>query len=386
MANPADRAGSSFFMTGLGLQVVLLGAGHTHLYVVRHARRLIRRGVALTLVDPGKLSYSGLATGVLGGRYEPEEDEVDAASLAKVWGARFIRGRAEGVDRACPSVVLTDGQTLPYDILSVNVGSEVPTERIRGAAEHAVAVKPITNLFRLRELLESRLRVAGSMTRVVVIGGGPTASEVAANIRALADQHPGGCQVTVITSGERLLSDHSPAISSSLTRALRGRGVELVVNARIERLEGGVALAGDGRRFDADVFVCAIGLCASSWVRDSGLPVDEQGGLPVDATLRCVEDDRVFGAGDCISFEGGRLPKVGVFGVRQSRVLLNNLLASAVGSKELDCYRPQKRYLIILNLGRGEGLAIRGRMYWRGRMSLWLKNRLDTRFLDRYRI
>ncbi len=46
-------------------------------------------------------------------------------------------------------------------------------------------VKPISNLWKLREHLEARFR-AGETPRVAVIGGGPTGSEVAANLAALA--------------------------------------------------------------------------------------------------------------------------------------------------------------------------------------------------------
>jgi hypothetical protein len=40
---------------------------------------------------------------------------------------------------------------------------------------------------------------------------------------------------------------------------------------------------------------------------------------------------------------------------------------------------------MILNYGDGEALAIYGNLYWTGRLSFLLKDRIDRRFLDRYR-
>jgi len=100
--------------------------------------------------------------------------------------------------------------------------------------------------------------------------------------------------------------------------------------------------------------------------------------------LRSISGGPVFGAGDCVGLEGHALPKLGVYGVRQGPILADNLLASVTGAP-LKVFRPQKRSLIILNLGCGDGLALWGALHWYGRSSLLLKDRIDRRFLMRYR-
>ena len=64
-------------------RAVLLGAGHAHLDAIRHARSFTSRGFELVVVAPGPFWYSGLATGMLGGEYSPEEDQVDVARLVE---------------------------------------------------------------------------------------------------------------------------------------------------------------------------------------------------------------------------------------------------------------------------------------------------------------
>ncbi len=56
--------------------IILIGAGHVNLYIAAHAESLIARGARVLLIDPGLFWYSGMATGVLGGRYEAAADQT----------------------------------------------------------------------------------------------------------------------------------------------------------------------------------------------------------------------------------------------------------------------------------------------------------------------
>jgi len=190
-------------------------------------------------------------------------------------------------------------------------------------------------------------------------------------------------RVTLVTGGDRLLPLQPRAASRRLAALLRRRGVDLALSRRAERVERGVVIA-DGRVFEADLAVVATGLRPPRWLGALGLPLDEEGGLRVDATLQSIADERIFGAGDCIRLEGRRLPKLGVYGVRQAPVLLHNLWALLQG-RPLQRFRPQQRCLMILNLGDGRGLALWGPLHWQGRLSLRLKDAIDRRFLAKYR-
>ena len=142
-------------------RVVLLGAGHAHLHVIAHAAELTRRRADVVIVAPDDFWYSGLATGVLAGQYEPAQDVVDVGALAARAGGRFVRDTATAIDPATRRIALAGGATLAYDLLSLDVGSVVDAEAIPGAAAHGVAVKPLSNLARLRAGLEARWRRGG---------------------------------------------------------------------------------------------------------------------------------------------------------------------------------------------------------------------------------
>ena len=362
--------------------VLLVGAGHAHLWVAAHARRLVRRGARVTLVAPGPTWYSGMATGVLGGRYAPEADQIDPALAAERGGARFVAERVTSVDTDARVAHLGSGDRLPYDFVSFCVGSTV--EPFVGAETHPAVwpVKPIPGLAQLRAVLERRLG-AHETTRIVVIGAGATGCELAANLLALGRRYRHRPAITLVGRDHSILPEGPAGASAALDADLRRRGVRIFSGRTAEAIEPeGVRV--DGELVAAHHVVLATGLRAHPLVGALGLPADPADGLRVDAQLRSIADPRVHAVGDCAAFEPRPLPRVGVFGVRQAPVLLDNLCAAIAGRPGRP-FRPQRRWLAILNLGDGRGLALWGRYWTMGWWAMHIKERLDRGFVNAFR-
>lgn len=367
-------------------RLVIVGAGHAHLEVIRRLGRTVAAGHEATVVTPDDFWYSGLATGMLGGQYEVELDRVDVADLASRVGARLVRDEVVAVDVAERTVRTAGGQELPFDVVSLDVGSRVPTERIPGLEAVAFTVKPIGRLAALRADLARRLDRGDDPVRLLVVGGGATAAEVAANARGLAARSAadGRIAVTLAADGDRLLAGFPEGARRCLERHLGRVGVDVRPGAPIVAVEDGAAVTAAGDRLGFDVLVAATGLVPPPLVGRLGLPTDRAGALLVDDCLRSVAAPSVFGGGDCVRVRGRDLPRIGVVAVRQAKVLSHNLRAALEG-RRLRRYRPQRRFLLILNLGDGTGLARWGPLWRHGRSMLRWKEHLDAGFLRRYR-
>jgi NADH dehydrogenase FAD-containing subunit len=365
--------------------VLLLGAGHAHLFTLKRTAEFIRRGFELVLVAPEIFWYSGLATGVLAGTYPPTLDQIDVEALVVKGGGRVLRARATAIDVAARTVTLDGGPPVSYDVLSCNLGSEVPLDAVPGAATYGYAVKPVRNLWELRQALEARLAAPHAPLRVVVIGGGATGCEIAATVQHLVAARGGRAHITVLARSDALLGQMPRGAAARMARILQWRGVEVVLHAPVVRVESQAVTTADGKQVPYDFLVHAMGLKPPAVLRASGLPTTEDGALVVDAFLRSVADPRVFGGGDCIALQGHELAKVGVYAVRESPVLCHNLLASLEG-RPLRRFRPQRRFLLILNLGDGTGLLTWGPFHWHSRLAFWLKDRIDRAFLREYQM
>ena len=367
----------------MGRNLLLVGGGHAHLGVIQQGRRYTDRGHHLTVVSSSFHDYSGMGPGLLSGQYPLTDVRFDVAALTRAVGGQFVEDTVCGVDPQNRQVVLASGATLSYDVLSFNTGSSVmplPTEN--QTTSSVFTVKPIANLIRAREAILQQAPHKES-TRIVVVGGGAAGCEVAGNLQALAQQQDLDLDITLV-AGQALLNTFSPRTRQLVLAELMHYPLHLLEGCNVDSIRHGVALLDDQRELPFDVLIQATGIKPSGPFKDAGLAIGPHGGLSVNASLHTTLFPEIFAAGDCLFFQPGILAKVGVYAVRQSPVLARNLLA-ALESKPMRLFSPQKRYLLIFNLGLGRAVATGYGLAWRGRSASRLKGYLDARFVNSFR-
>jgi NADH dehydrogenase FAD-containing subunit len=149
-------------------------------------------------------------------------------------------------------------------------------------------------------------------------------------------------------------------------------GVGVTLGRRAVAVDGGAVLD-DGVEIRADLVLAATGVDPPDVFARSGLATGDRCALWVDRHLQSPNDHRIFGGGDAVACRGNLLPRFRVFAIRQGPVLYPNLRATPRG-QQLSSYRPQRRYLYVLDLGDGTGLAIYGPLTNRSRPALRLKH------------
>ena len=313
-------------------RLVLAGAGHAHAVALRALARR-RPQFDLTVIAPEAcVLYSGMLPGIAAGHYRPDECAIDFATLARAAGAEFIGDAVRGLDAASRTLRLASGNSLSYDLLSLNVGSEI------AAPVGALTVKPFAAL----------LDAVRHAPRVAVVGAGAAGVEIAMALRYR------GAKVTLSTDRFPFEGGLAQRIQAALQRA----GVELRIGP-----------PGEG------VQVWASGARAYPWLKHSGLTTDAAGFVLVDATLRSVSHAEVFAAGDCATLRPAPHPKSGVYSVRHGPVLAENV---AGGRRE---YAPQRRQLALITCGARYAIASWGPLSAEGAWAWRWKDRIDRRWI-----
>ncbi len=368
------------------MRAVLIGGGHAHVHVLKHfgAQRL--HGVEVTLIGRDvRTPYSGMIPGFVAGRYSFEECHIDLARLCTTTGTRLIEAEAIGIDRAGQQVLLKDQPSVPYDVLSIDVGSAPDLDALPGAAAWATAVKPISELGRRWLDFVERMKSWLGPLDIVVIGGGAGGVELALAIDHRLREVAKGArlQVTLATKGH-ILAGQAEAARRRLRAIFRRRGLRLLENAAARRIERGAVELEDNTWQHADAVFVVTEASAVPWFAATGLPLDESGFLAVADTLQSTGDKRIFAAGDCATMLNHRRPKAGVFAVRQGPPLARNLQRLLMGQTP-EPFRPQERYLAIIGTGDGNAVATRGRWAIEGRWVWLWKDFIDRRWMDMYR-
>ncbi len=365
-------------------RLLLVGAGHAHLEILR---RLILEPLAeveLTVVSAAPLHhYSGMVPGYLQGTYREEEIAVRVPDLVARARGRFVAGRAVGMNPGERKVRLDGSEEISFDLVSFAVGSNtagIENPRIAGEAQR---IKPLEKVVALQRRLLELARESGTVS-VAVVGGGAAGVEVALATAAVLEKAGREHRITILDSGERILAGYRDRFRERTREILEGRGIEVRTGTRVLAVHAEEVETSDGARVPSRLTLWLTGAVAWPLFRDSGLPLDERGFLLTDDSLRSIADSSVFAAGDCGTLASHpATPKAGVYAVREGPVLWESLKAAIRGS-EPPRYEPQRGFLSILNTGDGRAL-----LDYRGIVShspwAWrLKDRIDRRFLARY--
>ena len=245
---------------------------------------------------------------------------------------RFITGEIARSNPGEQRVTFAGGDLvgdMPYDFLVLALGRRLATERITGFYENS------HHLLSLDSALKFGEAVRGFHHGHAVIGSCPgarspvpvfeTAFALARSLeeRSARDR----CTITVV-------SDETPdemfggaAVSESLLDSLTSRGIEFVSNFPISRVTPTSIVASDGRTIACDLRMLVPPFCGPAPALYTGL-TGADGYVQVDNTMKAFGNERIYAAGDCVSFPG---PKLGHMAVRQGEVAAANIRAEKIG-------------------------------------------------------
>ena len=372
--------------------ILLIGGGHAHVEVLRRFGMAPVPGVRLTLATRDLATpYSGMLPGLVAGHYSHDEAHVDLAPLASFAGARLVHGAVTGLDLDRNEALIDGRPPLAFDFVSLDIGSTPSPAGIEGA-EHALPVKPVDRFLERWEEIEGRAVEAGGRFRLVTVGAGAGGVELTLALKRrlaarLAERglSAEGPHFTVVSDLREVLPAYGRAARLRIEAALHRCGIEPRTGVRVAAVKPDGAVTETGEMLPADAVILATPAAPAGWVAASGLAVDERGFVEVGQDLRSLSHPHVFAAGDIAAFGARALPKSGVFAVRQGPVLAENLRRLASGSGSLRPYKPQKRTLALISTESGQAVASWGPLAAGGGWAWRWKDRIDRRWMDRYR-
>jgi len=342
-------------------QIVIVGGGAGGLELATRAgNRLGRRGrAAVTLVDKNETHlWKPLLHEVAAGSMDVHAHQLDYLAQALWHHFHFCYGALEGLDRVgreilvAPTVDERGAEVIPrrrlrYDTLVIAIGSVANTFSVPGVAEHAYALESAAEADRFhRSLISACARAnyrsanAPERLRIVIVGGGATGVELAAELhnttRVLAAYGLENIdperflEITLLDAGPRILPMLPERIATAVTAALGDLGVTIACSEQAVEVTASEVRTRSGRSFQADLAVWAAGIKGADVLKDlDGLETNRINQLVVLPTLQTTRDPDIFALGDCAAFPrdagGAAVPPAAQAAHQQASHLLRSI-------------------------------------------------------------
>jgi NADH dehydrogenase len=321
---------------GLQSDIVIVGGGAGGLELACKLGRKLGPD-KVTLVDSRlyhvwKPSLHEVAAGTL----DIHQEGLSYQMLAHDRGFSFVFGAMTALDAAARRITIapvaapSDGEevlperTLGYRSLVIAVGSTSNYFGVPGAREHTISLNATEDAERfrlrlLRLLAQAEQRnedgAGGSGLDIVIIGGGATGVELAAELREASGVYAAygfrrlqvhrDVRITLLEGAPRILAPLPERVSAAAARLLDQRAIRVVTDCRVNGIDRKQVSDNKGNVYPADLCVWAAGIRAPEFLASLGLPVAKGGQIDVDGHLAVKGVPGVYALGDCAACTDG---------------------------------------------------------------------------------
>lgn len=373
-------------------KLLLIGAGHAHVEVLRQFSEHPAANAAITMVSPQRLmTYAGMLPGLVAGHYSGSQCQVDLASLAKKAGIDLVTDRIVNLHLDGRMAMSASERLLEFDLVSLDIGATSIAPEVPGLRQFALLGKPFEVFLEGWERV-CELAGSGALARLTLVGGDPASVELMLAMqhrlkRELSSAAFAAFGFSIVTAAARLVETLPERIGVALESLCTARGISLLRGAAVIAVERDALLLSNGARLASDITVWASGAYPARWLAATGLACDPHGFMQVDASLCSVSHKRVYGAGDCTTSSAHSRPRLGVGALPQGPHLAANLRQALAGRPSLPWTAPVEGWAMI-SLGSRQAFAPHGEsmrntppwLNWR------LKDWSDRRWVRRFRV
>jgi NADH dehydrogenase len=324
---------------------------------------------------------------VAAGTLDIHQEGLSYQMLAHDRGFTFVYGAMTALDTAgkrltvAPVTAPSDGEeilperSIQYGALVIAVGSTSNYFGVPGARENTISLNATEDAerFRLRLL---RLLARAEQNKeaadgarggldIVIIGGGATGVELAAELREASGVYAAygfnrlqvqrDVRITLLEGAPRILAPLPERVSDAAARLLEQRSIKVVTDCRVSKIEAQQVSDSQGNLYPSDLCVWAAGIRAPEFLGALGLPTTKGGQIEVDGHLRVKDVPGVYALGDCaacLDGNGKPVPPRAQAAHQQADFLLKTFLNHAGGRPPPNHPYVYKDYGSLVSIGR----------------------------------
>ncbi len=223
-----------------------------------------------------------------------------------------------------------------------------------GLAEHAIGFKTLPDAIALRNRAIQHLEMAETLDdpqerraylTFVFVGAGYAGLEGIAELQDYVadalDRYPrcrlDGTRWMLVEAQDRVMHEIPASLAAHATRELRGRGMEIRTNTRIDSVAESSVRLSTGEEIPTRTLCWTTGVAPAPVVARMGLPLAPGGRIDADATCRVRGDEHVWAIGDAAAVPDPAkrrrvaCPPTAQHALRQGQVAAENVARALAG-------------------------------------------------------
>ncbi len=333
-------------------KLLVLGTGFAAFNLIRHLR--VDR-YDLTVVSPrNHFLFSPLLPSTTVGTLEfrsiiePIRQAIDPKSFS------FYQANAVSIDSvtklvACEGIFDRETFLLSYNVLVIAVGAISRTFNIPGVEKYALFLKELSDARSIRQrIIECFERAATPMQdeherkrllHFVVVGGGPTGVEFAAELHDLIVEDLGNIfpdllpdvSISLLEASHGILNTFDATLSEYAVRHFKRSRIEVRTGTMVKEVRERDVVLADGTTMGHGLVVWSTGIGATPFVQSLPYPKDRAQRLMTDEFFHVNETDGIYAIGDCATRAGDALPATAQVALQEGKYLAKGLNRLAAG-------------------------------------------------------
>jgi NADH dehydrogenase len=329
-------------------KILIVGGGFGGLAVARGLARMFdgSKDVGVALVDHRNYTtFWPMVPSVIPSNAEVRHVAHSLRRILKPLGIEFFQDGVEEVDFETRRLKAAE-RDYPYDYLVLAPGSRTTFFGTPGAEENAMDIKGLHDALRVRSHVIDRFeeaehledRAPEDLLTFVVVGGGPTGVEAAADTHdlifdVLEDDYTnvdfGSVRVVLVNAGDNILKGLEAPLVHAATRRLASQRIEVINDAKVEEIRPDAVVISDGSTIPTRTTIWAAGTEPPPLVGNLDVQKDHRGRILIDQYLRVKGRPGVYAVGDCtsIQYDGPPVPALAQAAEQEGTLAASNLAA-----------------------------------------------------------
>lgn len=223
----------------------------------------------------------------------------------------IVRGKATRLDRKKKTVTTDDGNTHPFDILVLALGSRPNYFGIQGIEKYSYNIVTPDNALRFKNHLHEQLTSKRQPDlNYVIVGGGPTGIELAGALTGYLEEIMAAhgmpkrkVHVDLVEAAPKLVPRMPDGMSRAIAKRLKHLGVRLYCGQMVEGMTADT-LTVNGKPIQSHTVVWNAGTTTNPFYKENNFVLSDRGKVVVDEYLQAEPDIYVIGDNAATEYSG----------------------------------------------------------------------------------